>query len=251
MVPCHLYLPQLHTIGWRKQSSLCKKVIPNICCHVAPHHLRWYFIPELANCKCLQFDINLSVLCEKLTSCGPEGQFNTLNNFSKAFDLINRTIPFYKLMNSGWNGRVIDMFRSLYRKTHFRVKRNGSRVQHCWTSSVLIKGESPVGWCLENICHTYVITCDIRRHYSQYFLFILFIYLSIYLFFWGWGGGVGGWGGGWGGGVGVGWGGGGGGWGGGGGGGGGVAVRWPYLILRHCWRASETTHRPSKVLFAQ
>ena len=28
-------------------------------------------------------------------------------------------------MNSGWKGRVIDTFRSLYRKTHFRVIRNG------------------------------------------------------------------------------------------------------------------------------
>ena len=46
-------------------------------------------------------------------------------DFSKAFDLINRTIVFYKLINSGWTGRAIDMFRSLYRNTHFRVKRNG------------------------------------------------------------------------------------------------------------------------------
>ena len=46
-------------------------------------------------------------------------------DFSKAFDLINRTILFYKLMNSGWKGRAIDTFRGMYRKTHFRVKRNG------------------------------------------------------------------------------------------------------------------------------
>ena len=45
--------------------------------------------------------------------------------FSKAFDLINRTILFYKLIKNGWKGKVIDTFRSLYHKTHFRVKRNG------------------------------------------------------------------------------------------------------------------------------
>ena len=46
-------------------------------------------------------------------------------DFSKAFDMVNRTILFYKLVSSGWRGRVIDTFRSLYGKTHFQVKRNG------------------------------------------------------------------------------------------------------------------------------
>ena len=46
-------------------------------------------------------------------------------DFSKAFDMVNRTILFYKLISSGWRGRVIDTFRSLYGKTHFQVKRNG------------------------------------------------------------------------------------------------------------------------------
>ena len=46
-------------------------------------------------------------------------------DFSKAFDMVNRIILFYKLISSGWKGRVIDTFRSLYGKTHFRVKRNG------------------------------------------------------------------------------------------------------------------------------
>ena len=46
-------------------------------------------------------------------------------DFSKAFDNVNRTILFYKLVSSGWRGRVIDTFRSLYGKTHFQVKRNG------------------------------------------------------------------------------------------------------------------------------
>ena len=46
-------------------------------------------------------------------------------DFSKAFDMINRTILFYKLIKNGWKGNVIDTFRSLYCKTHFRVNRNG------------------------------------------------------------------------------------------------------------------------------
>ena len=46
-------------------------------------------------------------------------------DISKAFDMINRTILFYILIKNGWKGKVIDTFRSLYSKTHFRVKRNG------------------------------------------------------------------------------------------------------------------------------
>ena len=46
-------------------------------------------------------------------------------DFSKAFNVINRNILFYKLMNCGWKGRVIDTLRSLYDKSHFRVKRHG------------------------------------------------------------------------------------------------------------------------------
>ena len=46
-------------------------------------------------------------------------------DFSKAFDMVNRTILFYKLISSGWRGRVIDTFRGLYGNTHFQVKRNG------------------------------------------------------------------------------------------------------------------------------
>ena len=39
--------------------------------------------------------------------------------------MINRKILFYKLIKNGWKSKVIDTFRSLYSKTHFRVKRNG------------------------------------------------------------------------------------------------------------------------------
>ena len=46
-------------------------------------------------------------------------------DFSKAFDLVNRNILFYKLMRSGWSGRVFDTLRNLYSKTKFRVKCNG------------------------------------------------------------------------------------------------------------------------------
>ena len=46
-------------------------------------------------------------------------------DLSKAVDIINRNILFYKLLNRGWRGRVIDTLRSLYRKSNFCVKRNG------------------------------------------------------------------------------------------------------------------------------
>ena len=42
-----------------------------------------------------------------------------------AFDLVNRHILFYKLINQGWSGRVIDTMRNFYSKTYFRVKING------------------------------------------------------------------------------------------------------------------------------
>ena len=43
-------------------------------------------------------------------------------DFSRAFDLINRNILFYKLYKSGYRGRVIDTLMDLYRKTSYRVK---------------------------------------------------------------------------------------------------------------------------------
>ena len=46
-------------------------------------------------------------------------------DFSKAFDLVNRNILFYKLVRTGWHGKVIDTLRSLYQKTSFRVSQNG------------------------------------------------------------------------------------------------------------------------------
>ena len=46
-------------------------------------------------------------------------------DFSKAFDLVNRRILFFKLIKGGWHGRVIDTLRDLYSKTHYRVKSDG------------------------------------------------------------------------------------------------------------------------------
>ena len=46
-------------------------------------------------------------------------------DFSRAFDLMNRNILFYKLIQSGLHGRVINTLRNLYSKTFFRVKHGG------------------------------------------------------------------------------------------------------------------------------
>ena len=46
-------------------------------------------------------------------------------DFSMAFDLVNRHILFYKLLQQGWSGRVIDTIKNFYAKTYFRVKING------------------------------------------------------------------------------------------------------------------------------
>ena len=46
-------------------------------------------------------------------------------DFSKAFDLVNRSILIYKLLKLVWAGKIIDSLRNLYSKTKFRVKRNG------------------------------------------------------------------------------------------------------------------------------
>ena len=70
-------------------------------------------------------------------------------DFSKAFDLVNRHILFYKLMKQGYHGRVIDTLRSLYRKTYFKVKCHGMLItpildqrgvnQGCNTSPTLFR----------------------------------------------------------------------------------------------------------------
>ena len=54
-----------------------------------------------------------------------ESLFVCFVDFSKACDLVNRHILFYKIMEGGWTGRVIDTLRILYSKTHYRVKRGG------------------------------------------------------------------------------------------------------------------------------
>ena len=46
-------------------------------------------------------------------------------DFSKAFDLVNRAVLFYKLINSGWSGRLLDTVRDFYSKTSFRFKFQG------------------------------------------------------------------------------------------------------------------------------
>ena len=46
-------------------------------------------------------------------------------DFSKAFDLVNRNILFFKLIKAGFHGKKIDTLHILYRKTVFRVKCKG------------------------------------------------------------------------------------------------------------------------------
>ena len=43
-------------------------------------------------------------------------------DFSVAFNNVNRHLKFFKLVKSGWHGRLIDTLRSLYRQTRFRTK---------------------------------------------------------------------------------------------------------------------------------
>ena len=49
----------------------------------------------------------------------------TFVDFSKAFDMINRNILFYKINKLGLQGRLIDTLHNLYKKTCFRVKIGG------------------------------------------------------------------------------------------------------------------------------
>ena len=51
--------------------------------------------------------------------------FISMVDFSKAFDLVNRNILFFKLIKAGFHGKVSDTLHSLNRKTVFRVKCKG------------------------------------------------------------------------------------------------------------------------------
>ena len=78
----------------------------------------------LNGCRTSDNLLILNGLVERQLSLG-RALYVCFVDFSKAFDKINRSILFYKLMKNGWKGKVIATFRSLYDKTHFRVKRNG------------------------------------------------------------------------------------------------------------------------------
>ena len=56
---------------------------------------------------------------------GGKPLFICMVDFSKAFDLVNGHILFYKLMKQGYLGNVINTLRNLYWKTYFKVKCNG------------------------------------------------------------------------------------------------------------------------------
>ena len=66
----------------------------------------------------------LNGLIQKQLSMG-KSLYVCFIDFSKAFDMVNRHILFYKMIKSGFSGKLLDTLRSLYKKTYFRVKRNG------------------------------------------------------------------------------------------------------------------------------
>ena len=43
-------------------------------------------------------------------------------DFSRAFDLLNRNILFYKLIKQGFHGRMLDTVRNMYTKTRCKVR---------------------------------------------------------------------------------------------------------------------------------
>ena len=61
-------------------------------------------------------------------------------DFSRAFDLINQHILFYKLIKTGLHGRIVHTTRSLYAKTQFRLKCNGSLSPLLATSTAVYQG---------------------------------------------------------------------------------------------------------------
>ena len=73
-------------------------------------------------------------------------------DFSKSFDMVNRSVLFYTIMKCGWYGKVIDTLRSLYTKTKFRVKHQG------WLSHLIDnvmgvnQGGIASGFLFLNIC---------------------------------------------------------------------------------------------------
>ena len=76
--------------------------------------------------------------------------------FSKAFDMVDRNILFYKMIKCGWHGKVIDTLRSLYTKTKFRVKHQG------WLSHLVnnVLGVNQGGVASGLLCHKYM--ADLR-----------------------------------------------------------------------------------------
>ena len=68
-------------------------------------------------------------------------KFNSmLRRFSRAFDLINRHILFYKTIKTGLHGRILDSMRSLYAKPQFRLICNGSLSPLLATSTSVNQG---------------------------------------------------------------------------------------------------------------
>ena len=93
-------------------------------------------------------------------------------DFSRAFDLINRHILFYKLFKTGLHGRMVDTMRSLYAKTQFRLKCNGSLSPLLATSTVVNQGVNAsscllhVIWPIYVIIYQHQLVCASKKKYN-------------------------------------------------------------------------------------
>ena len=66
-------------------------------------------------------------------------------DFSSAFDLVNRHILFFRLIQGGWDGRMLDTMRNIYKQTKFRLRHKGLFSDSTDTDSGVFQGGSASG----------------------------------------------------------------------------------------------------------
>ena len=52
-----------------------------------------------------------------------KNQYIAMDNFSKAFNYVNRSILFYKLIKSGYKGKVLNLLQDMYSKIRCGIKK--------------------------------------------------------------------------------------------------------------------------------